>query len=372
MKRHILTYATLITAQMLLAGCDMAVFDSETHRPAPVTQLGLRAGNAAGIATVQPGDTLYALAQRYRLPLRGIIDLNGISPPYTITAGQRLMLPPPTDYTARAGDNVTQVASMFAVPVSDIVRTNNLKPPFALKTGQVLRIPVEGGTQGGQQNMMAAAHVPPLAPAHGGAVKTPPVYAQNSYGAPPRQNPYAAAQAMPPQPASASAPAAITRASTSPVIAAAQGQGGGLPMAPPVPRASPVPQIVLGSARPDFIWPVQGKVISGYGPKQGGLYNDGINIAAPRGTPVASAGDGIVAYVGSDLGNYGNLVLIRHSGGMVTAYAHLSSIAVKKGQSVIRGQAIGAVGTTGTVANAQLHFEVRQGSQTYDPKKWLG
>ena len=93
---------------------------------------------------------------------------------------------------------------------------------------------------------------------------------------------------------------------------------------------------------------------------------------APRGTPVLAAADGTVVYVGDKLQSYGNLVLIRHTGGMVTAYAHLNSVNVRQGAMVRRGQAIGAVGSTGTVANAQLHFEVRKGKDTLDPKSYLG
>jgi murein DD-endopeptidase MepM/ murein hydrolase activator NlpD len=138
------------------------------------------------------------------------------------------------------------------------------------------------------------------------------------------------------------------------------------------PRATPQPVIILNSKRPDFVWPVRGKVISMYGAKGGGLQNDGINIAAPKGTPVTSAADGIIAYVGDDLKSYGNLILIRHSGGLITAYAHMASVTVKKGMPVRKGQPIGSVGSSGTVATSQLHFEIRQGSKTYDPKQYLG
>lgn len=138
------------------------------------------------------------------------------------------------------------------------------------------------------------------------------------------------------------------------------------------PRATPPPVIILNSKRPNFVWPVRGKVISMYGAKGGGLQNDGINIAAPKGTPVTSAADGIIAYVGDDLKSYGNLILIRHSGGLITAYAHMASVTVKKGMPVRKGQPIGSVGSSGTVATSQLHFEIRQGAKTYDPKQYLG
>lgn len=121
-----------------------------------------------------------------------------------------------------------------------------------------------------------------------------------------------------------------------------------------------------------FIWPVRGQVVSGYGPKKGGLYNDGINIAAPRNTPVAAAADGVVAYVGNGIASYGNLVLIRHGGGVVTAYAHLADVKVKAGMPVKKGQPIGAVGSSGAVESAQLHFEIRRGGDAVDPRKFLG
>jgi len=116
------------------------------------------------------------------------------------------------------------------------------------------------------------------------------------------------------------------------------------------PEAAPPAPVVAVSHRAGFIWPVRGQVISSYGPKDGGLYNDGINIAAPRGTPVLAAADGTVAYIGHTLQSYGNLVLIRHGGGMITAYAHLNGVSVRRGMRVRRGEPIGSVGSTGTVA----------------------
>ena len=94
---------------------------------------------------------------------------------------------------------------------------------------------------------------------------------------------------------------------------------------------------------PGFRWPVRGRVIAGFGPKPNGLQNDGINLAVPEGTPVKAAEDGIVAYAGNELKGYGNLVLVRHSNGFVTAYAHASEIMVKRGDQVKRGQVIAQV-----------------------------
>lgn len=120
-----------------------------------------------------------------------------------------------------------------------------------------------------------------------------------------------------------------------------------------------------------FRWPVRGRVISGFGPKPTGQQNDGINLAVPEGTPIKAADDGVVAYAGNELKGYGNLVLVRHSNGYVTAYAHASEILVKRGDSVRRGQVIAKSGQTGDVTSPQVHFEVRKGSTPVDPMQHL-
>jgi murein DD-endopeptidase MepM/ murein hydrolase activator NlpD len=125
------------------------------------------------------------------------------------------------------------------------------------------------------------------------------------------------------------------------------------------------------AAMPTFRWPVRGRVIAGFGPKPNGQQNDGINVAVPEGTPVKAAEDGVVAYAGNELKSYGNLVLVRHSNGYVTAYAHASEILVKRDDPVKRGQVIAKSGQTGSVAAPQLHFEIRKGSTPVDPVPFL-
>ena len=122
---------------------------------------------------------------------------------------------------------------------------------------------------------------------------------------------------------------------------------------------------------PTFRWPVRGRVISGFGPKPNGQHNDGIDLAVPEGTAVRAAEDGVVAYAGSELKGYGNLILIRHANGFVTAYAHASEIMVKRNDTVQRGQVIAKSGQTGSVTSPQLHFEIRKGSTPVDPAQFL-
>ena len=114
-----------------------------------------------------------------------------------------------------------------------------------------------------------------------------------------------------------------------------------------------------------------GPILSAYGPKSDGLHNDGVNIAAPRGTPIHAAENGVVVYAGNELRGFGNLLLIKHSNGWVTAYAHADEILVQRGQTVQRGQVVAKVGSSGNVSVPQLHFELRKGVRTLDPARLL-
>jgi len=130
--------------------------------------------------------------------------------------------------------------------------------------------------------------------------------------------------------------------------------------------ASPPPASGRG-----FVWPVSGKVLSGFGNGARGLHNDGLNIAAPLDSLVKAAENGVVAYAGNELQGFGNLLLIKHRNGWVTAYAHNRTLLVKRGDKVTRGQAIARVGATGGVSTPQLHFELRRGKRAVDPRKHL-
>ena len=145
----------------------------------------------------------------------------------------------------------------------------------------------------------------------------------------------------------------------------------------PVVRIAPAPDgvrdnpLVERGTALSFRWPVRGRVIAGFGSKANGQQNDGINLAVPEGSAVRAAEDGVVVYAGNELKGYGNVILIRHSNGFVTAYAHASEIMVKRNDKVQRGQIIAKSGQTGTVASPQLHFEIRKGSSAVDPMQFL-
>ena len=138
----------------------------------------------------------------------------------------------------------------------------------------------------------------------------------------------------------------------------------------PEPVTTAIPEPAPGGDL-QFIWPVTGRVVSGFGPKAGGLHNDGINIAAPAGTPVRAAEDGVVSYVGNEIRGYGNLVLLRHTDGWVTAYAHNARNLVARGQMVLRGDVIASVGASGGISQPQSHFELRRGTTAVNPIEHL-
>lgn len=137
------------------------------------------------------------------------------------------------------------------------------------------------------------------------------------------------------------------------------------------PQTASITPDIVPTGNGMFAMPVKGKVISSYGAKPGGLYNDGINIAAPAGSTVHAAGPGTVVYAGNGLSGYGNLVLIRHDDGYFTIYGHMADLRIAKGASVTRGQSIGSVGASGKVSEPQLHFEVRKGVKSLNPKAYL-
>jgi murein DD-endopeptidase MepM/ murein hydrolase activator NlpD len=152
--------------------------------------------------------------------------------------------------------------------------------------------------------------------------------------------------------------------------------------APTTPLAathSPSPPGAVAAAEPPpsarrggtFLWPVRGRIVENYGAGPDGTHNDGINIAARRGAPVQATEGGVVAYAGNELRGYGNLILIKHPDGWISAYAHCDLILVKAGQKVVRGQVIARVGSTGDVTEPQLHFELRRGKRPVDPRDYL-
>ncbi len=137
-------------------------------------------------------------------------------------------------------------------------------------------------------------------------------------------------------------------------------------------KAQPSTQAPINGANLAFRWPVNGQLVSRFGPKTNGLSNDGVNIAANTGDPIWAAADGEVVYVGSELEGYGNLLILRHKDGWMTSYAHAKEFLLTKGDTVVQGDVLGYVGNSGSVKTPQLHFSMREGKTPIDPESVLG
>ena len=309
--------------------------------------------------TVQKGDTIDSLVTRYGVPASAIAEANNIPNGTALRPGQRLVIPkyettgsasprvashapatpapvisaPATSagagqyvHVVAPGETLMALSRKYHKSLNELARANNIAPGTMVKVGDRIVIP-------GQRAAQSAA---PKAPAAEVAQAKP---------------------AAAPAPKVASTPAA---APTAAMVTPAAHE--------PEPAKT---KTDVTAAMPKFRWPVNGRVITAFGPRPSGAQNDGINVSVPEGTPIKAAEDGVVAYAGNELKTYGNLVLVRHSNGYVTAYAHASEILVKRDDPIKRGQIIAKAGQTGNVAAPQLHFEIRKGSTPVDPAPFL-
>jgi murein DD-endopeptidase MepM/ murein hydrolase activator NlpD len=308
------------------------------------------AGQGGTTIIVGTSDTLDTLARRYNVSAAAILQANGYKGPRALSPGQQLIIPhqttaaaapalaapaskavvgasaAPSVHVVNRGDTLLGIARRNHVSAAELAKANGLDPQAKLKLGMKLTVP----------GAKAAA----VAPAQPGAVaaSTAPATKMAAAAGGPQQI------------------ARLAQATTTPADMSVE---------------TPVKAAEATGALPTFRWPVRGKVITSYGAKTNGKANDGINLAVPEGTPVKAAEDGVVAYSGNELKGYGNLVLVRHANGYVTAYAHASELLVKRGDTIKRGQIIAKSGQSGEVGSPQLHFEIRKGSSPVDPLQFL-
>ena len=281
--------------------------------PAPAA-VSRAAPTIAGKVVVQPGEFVSLIAKRHNISTQAIIDTNGLRAPYTVYPGQVLVLPATDRRYAQLPSSVTVPRNPEPVsyPQSSVEAgpLPTLEPPVASPGSSTSRRDIE---------------VAPLPPP---VIVTTAIDDVVHLPAPP-----------PPPPPSAQARAAPNDT-------------------PPAPGRG-------------FAWPVEGPVLSDFGPKGGGMHNDGINIGAARGASVRAAESGTVVYAGNEMRGFGNLLLIQHEDGWVTAYAHNETLLVKRGDRVKKAQTIARVGATGGAAAPQLHFEIRRGNRAVNPMDYL-
>ncbi|MBR0965531.1 LysM peptidoglycan-binding domain-containing M23 family metallopeptidase [Bradyrhizobium diazoefficiens] len=317
---------------------------------------------------VGTSDTLDVLAKRYHVTPQAILVANGYKGPRALSPGQQLIIPhpgatvaapaplmapvaaapapaakpvaamaaPSSMHFVNHGDTLASIARKNHITSAELARANGLDPSAKLKLGTRLTVP------GARTAAVAAPAAPVMAAPAAGTLQ--PV-------------------------AAAPAPATKMAAVAAPVQSARLAQA--TANVEEKPAEAPAKAAEATGALPTFRWPVRGKVVTSYGAKTNGKSNDGINLAVPEGTPIKAAEDGVVAYSGNELKGYGNLVLVRHSNGYVTAYAHASELMVKRGDTIKRGQVIAKSGQSGEVASPQLHFEIRKGSSPVDPLQFL-
>ncbi|MGE3829810.1 MAG: peptidoglycan DD-metalloendopeptidase family protein [Parvibaculaceae bacterium] len=339
----------------------------QTASNEPVEQSAPRMAKS-GTVRVGSGMTLYSIARANGLSVTQLARANNIHAPYSVHVGQVLRIPgnavavapeptfkpqgnnvEPTYgapeqqvpgkrvHTVAAGETLFSLGRTYGMSPYKIADYNGLSHSTALRLGQRVRIP--GGA--GEMPVVAKAKI-----------KSEDRVSEQQ--------------------------TAETNEVTSGQIAQPKEQASldndDLAVEKPKPQQSQ--QLVADQPAQEagglsFRWPVKGRVISGYGTKPGGLRNEGVNIAVPEGTGVRAAEAGVVAYAGNELKGYGNLVLIRHEGGWVTAYAHNKELFVKRGDAVKRGDMIAKAGQTGSVSSPQVHFEIRKGATAMDPMRFL-
>lgn len=332
------------------------------------------------------GDTVYGIAREHDLDIRDLIRENDLRPPYLLAVGQSLKFPPPRRHEVQRGETLYGISRRYEVSMRELARANRLEPPYTLAVGRKLEIPA-GAERGGDvaaaperpapERATVPAKPAPTDPGPAASEKIRTAQAPRPGDHPRRGQNATPAKSAPARPAEQERKTPVVAAAKPEASPAAAVRKASAIVPPRPPVSKPAKAAVRGVPKPPartgrgFAWPLQGKVVSRYGPKPGGLFNDGVNIAAERGTPVRAAENGVVAYVGNELRGFGNLVLLRHADGWITAYAHTEVVLVKVGQTVKRGDVVASVGSSGGVDTPQLHFEIRKGRAAVNPAKHL-
>lgn len=322
-------------------------------KPQTVTATAPAAPAQARTVTAGKNETLSALARRVDVPLRFLIAENELKSPYKLSEGQVLKVPAIRAHTVVAGETLTGISNRYGVDMTQLARINEIPAPYGVKVGQVLGIPLNQPKQplpAAARDMAPAGQTAPAANQPVTTEPPPSSTAGSQTGTPDPQSPPATAPATSP----ASAPNMPSPQSMAPAPAKAE-----LAVEPPK-RAGSL-----------FAWPIKGKILTGFGVDAAGLRNDGINIQASPGSSVRAAENGVVVYAGNELKGFGNLLLIKHADGWMTAYAHNAELAVLRGDIVKKGQVIAKAGATGSVTSPQVHFEVRKDGTAVDPTQYM-
>lgn len=311
---------------------------------------------------VKSGDNLTAIAKKHNVSLEEIAKLNDLKKPYNLKVGQKLKIKTEnvvistaeSFYTVKSGDNLTSIAKKNNTTTEKLAELNNLKKPYTLKIGQKLKLNaspmskpsvymVKSGDNLGviaQKNKTTVAKLAEL-----NNLKKP----YNVYvGQKLKLN---------------NGGGVLEIKETAPAVAKT------IPTTTPTTITANTTKTT--APKGGFSWPLRGEIISSFGSKPNGSYNDGINIAGRFGDKILATGDGVVSYVGNEIRAYGTIILIKHSDNWISVYGHCDAVNVARGDKVRKGETIATVGRSGSVNTPQLYFALRKGEKMVDPVKYL-
>ncbi len=351
-------------------------------------------------------DTVYGVAYNNGIPTHAVISANNLKPPYTLKKGQVLVIPLLSEHIVGEGQTLENIAEVYGINIDVLAQENNIRPPFFIRPGDHLTIPPrdtaplnEALKPPSQEEISTTALAPlPLvksasAPAASPSSLTPLPLLKSASSHGTSSLPHDLAEELAREKGMSQA-TAVSDPSSKPMLMGnlAQRNAGASTGQPEnsegiKEKKKPKKESKKEEKKPEkkeiikeskkeetikeglFVWPAEGEIISQFGP---GGKNDGINIKIPEGTSVKAAADGTVMYAGNELKGFGNLLLLKHEGGWVTAYAHNSALLVKKGDKVKQGAEIAKSGikeegAKGDAGKPQLHFEIRKGKQPIDP-----
>lgn len=317
---------------------------------------------------VAGGDTLYSIAKDNGLNLSELANFNNIPKPYTIYKGQIIKFPEYEDdfaglssiHTVKPRDTLFSISRKYKIAVNDLANFNQIYKPYQIFVGQKIKIPSQNNSP---QNYIPSDSSGDEIEIYDSGIAEDDCVDDDMHASRDKIVP-------------------ILR-STAKIY---NGQGAILPnevsnediyaennfeRIRPALKSNDSQNGRYNTSRYGFIWPLKGKVISNFGPRKGGVYNDGINIKASSGAPVIAANEGVVIYSKNKLKGYGNLILLKHNNGYITSYAHNKQLLVNEGDEVKRGQKIATVGESGSVKTPQLHFTIRKGRLAVNPQSYL-
>ncbi|MCQ2914948.1 MAG: LysM peptidoglycan-binding domain-containing protein [Alphaproteobacteria bacterium] len=266
--------------------------------------------NKSRYIVVKKGDTVYSIARKNQISIRNLIIENRLAPPFKLKIGDKIKLPNASIHIVKKGDTIYSISRTYQVDMSALTRINNIRAPYTISLNQELKIPSSVVEENRTHYVAKSTSKKP--------------------------------------------------AKKMSFVKKVKQKVKAIQIAAPIARSKAL-----------FAWPVKGKLITKYGPVGVGRHNDGINILVEAGTKVKSAENGVVAYAGNELRGFGNLLLIKHDGGWMTAYAHNKTLLVKRGDQVKRGEEIAVAGNSGNVKKVQVHFEIRKGTKALNPEKYL-